>query len=69
MNLLARKFFSQIHMFKEAYEIEVLKSKIAKYGYLSIEEPLITVSIPRPFISQPLSEAKYIGEAQCLSFE
>lgn len=58
---------SQMHVLKEAYEIAVLKVDQPKYRHLKVEEPLLSISIPKPYLCQPLSEAMFIGEARTIS--
>jgi hypothetical protein len=40
---------------REAYEISVLRLDLPKYKHLKVDEPLITITIPKPYISPPLS--------------
>ena len=51
---LWERLFSQMHVFKEAYEIAVLKVDQPKYHHLKVEEPLIRIHIPKPYLCQPL---------------
>ena len=57
-----------MHVFQEAYEISVLKLNLPKYRNLQIEEPVIHVTIQKPYICEPLKEAKYLGDAKCTYF-
>lgn len=66
MKELWERLFSQMHVFKEAYEISVLKIDQLKYHHLKVEEPLIKINIPKPYLCQPLSLAQFIGEAKII---
>lgn len=63
---LWERLLSQLHVFKEAYEIAVLKVDQPKYRHLKVEEPLITIIIPKPILCQPLAEALFLGEARTI---
>ena len=45
------KIVGQLQIFKEAYEISVLKSEKPQYSHLRVECPFIKINIPKPFIS------------------
>lgn len=52
-----------MQLIDEAYDIAVLKETGPKYDHLHIQEQFLKITLPVPYISQPLSEAKFIGEA------
>jgi len=52
--MLIKRYFKQVPFFKETYEVSVLKKNNKKYNHLIVEEPLIKLAIPIPYLSQPL---------------
>jgi hypothetical protein len=55
---LIGQYFNKLPLFKESYEIAVLKSDKPKYSKLQVDDPHIEMTIQTPYNFAPLSEAK-----------